>query len=443
MLKINVLCHGRDEISICTIIKKADMKQLFIQTLNQIRQNRFFAVVSITATAFTIAFAMVVVMIYDFRTADIAPEVNRDCIMYTGDGHTQRRGNGSNANTGMGRIAFDALFLNLPGVEDVTWYKSALGKMPCSLPASEQTYNYFVRSVADNWFSFFQYDFISGRPFNNEEYDAGRRVCVISERIARQLFGTTDVIGKEFLVNFQPTRITGVIRNVSSIFQTAYADAFLPFSLEDEDAYQSWTSGLGGIRIGVLKLVQDTRPDDVKAEVQRRQNKLNSTGQEYTFVMDHVYTHTEYSFFRDHSISASLVYGLLVIVLLVVPAISISGLIHAQMQSRLTEIAVRKAYGASNFSVMQRLFNESLATTIFGGILGYLFSCIFLSLGRSWLLGSGGVDIQGIALNSGLLLRPSLFFAVLGMCLVFNLLSVFLPAWIAVHRSIALILKGE
>ena len=158
------------------------MKQLLAQTFNLIRQNRFFAVVSITGTAFTIAFAMVVVMIYDFRTADIIPEGNRDRMIYTDTGYTQRRTNGSNVNSGMGRVAFEALFNDLPGVEEVTWYRG-ISKAPCSLPASQVTFNYFVRPVAANWFSFFQYDFIAGRPFNREEYDARRGVGVITERM--------------------------------------------------------------------------------------------------------------------------------------------------------------------------------------------------------------------------------------------------------------------
>lgn len=44
------------------------MKQLLLQAFNLIRQNPFYATISIIGTAVTIAFVMVVVMIYDFRT---------------------------------------------------------------------------------------------------------------------------------------------------------------------------------------------------------------------------------------------------------------------------------------------------------------------------------------------------------------------------------------
>lgn len=42
-----------------------------------------------------------------------------------------------------------------------------------------------------------------------------------------------------------------------------------------------------------------------------------------------------------------------------------------------------------------------------------------------------------------LFLRPAVFVAVLVVCLLFNLLSVFIPAWHATRRPIAEVLGGE
>lgn len=128
--------------------------------------------------------------------------------------------------------------------------------------------------------------------------------------------------------------------------------------------------------------------------------------------------------------------------LLVVPAVGISGLVHAQMQSRLGEIAIRKAYGASNANIIGHLFAESLGTTLIGGVLGYALSCLLVVAGSTWLFGMGGVRIEGIALGGDLLLRPGLFLVVLAVCVVFNALSTLLPAWMAVHRSISYTLTG-
>lgn len=194
--------------------------------------------------------------------------------------------------------------------------------------------------------------------------------------------------------------------------------------------------------MGVLKLATGTSPADIRKEVERREQILNSQHTEYQFKMQNLYTHTEQTFFRGSAVDARLVYALLVLVLLGVPAISISGLMNAQMQSRLSEIAIRKAYGASNVSIIGHLFTEGLVNTLIGGVLGFLLSYVLVSLGRVWLLGDGINNLSGISVDMGMLFRPDLFIIVLLVCLVFNLLAVLLPATLAVRKNIVVTLKG-
>ena len=203
-------------------------------------------------------------MIYEFRSADMAPETDRSRLMYTDTGTTQYP-DGTTTYKGMGSAAYEALFVGLPGVEDATWY-APIKKGVSSLPASSDRYKCYVRQVAPNWFSFFDYPFIAGRPFTKDEYDLGKsafqeveseyknyeavmnpdfRCTVICERIARQLFGSAEeAIGKNLLINFMPSKVVGVVADVSSIFQTAYADVFQPFTLTNEEqTYGYWETG--------------------------------------------------------------------------------------------------------------------------------------------------------------------------------------------------------
>lgn len=440
-----------------------DFKHVFLQ----LRQHRFYTAVCVVGTAVTIAFVMVVVMVYDFRTANVAPENRRSRLLYN-YGTQCMRPDGTNmwGYRALGPTAFHVFFDDLSGVDELTWH-GGLSKAVCALPASSDRCSVLLRPVAANWFDFFRYDFVAGRPFTQAEYDAGRaafeqaddewrlvrnredgvvrRFIVISERLAHQLFGgSAEAVDKQLLLDFQEARVVGVVRDVSSIFQTAYADVWEPFTLSNEENLDPnlATGGLLGFRYAVLHLTSGTSPAEIRTEVNRRMEQLNRQGLEYILKDPRLYTHTEYTFFRDGSISAGLVYALLLVVLLVVPAVGISGLVHAQMQSRLGEIAIRKAYGASNANIVGHLFTESLGTTLIGGVLGYALSCLLVVAGRTWLFGTGGVELEGILLGSDLLLRPSLFLAVLAACLVFNTLSTLLPAWMAVHRSISYTLTG-
>ena len=433
------------------------MKKLILQAVRLIKQNPFYSLVAIVGTAVTIAFVMVVIMIYEFRSADMAPETDRSRLIYTDTGVTMQK-DGTNRRQGMNRWPYEAIFANLPGVEDDTWY-AALIKGTCSLPASFDRHNYYVKSVAPNWFSFFEYDFIAGRPFTQAEYDLTRsafqkadsqykteaavmnpdyRCVVVAERVARQFFGSAEeAIGKTLLVNFLPATVVGVVADVSSIFQATYAEIFQPFTL----AY-----GKLGFRtenrLGIIKLAPNTSVEEVRREVERRELIYNEQQTESLFKMQNLYTHTEYTFFRGSSVNPHLVYILLILVLLGVPAISISGLMNAQMQGRLSEIAIRKAYGASNVSIIGHFFAEGLLNTLIGGALGVVLSYALVSLGRVWLLGNGISNLSAISVDISMALRLDLFVLVLLVCLVFNLLAVLLPATLAVRRNIVVTLKG-
>ena len=180
---------------------------------NQLNQHRFYTAVCVVGTAVTMAFVMVVVMVYDFRTADVAPETRRSRVLYN-YGTQCMRPAGTNmwGYRGLGSTAFHAFFDNLPGVDDLTWHGD-LRKSVCALPASSDRHSVLLRPVAANWFEFFSYDFLAGRPFTQAEYDAGRaaletaddewrsvrnrddgvvrRFVVITEKLAGELFGGT------------------------------------------------------------------------------------------------------------------------------------------------------------------------------------------------------------------------------------------------------------
>lgn len=448
-----------------------DMKQTLLSILHafslRLGRHRFYTAVMVVGTAVTLAFVMVVVMVYDFRTADMAPETQRSRLLYNAGTQCMRPdGTSMWGYRALGPTAFRVLFDNLPGVDGRTWH-GGLNTAVCALPASSDRRTVMLRAVAANWFDFFRYDFVAGRPFTPAEYDAGRaafepsddewrrvrnradgvvrRFVVISRSLARRLFGSeAGAVGRQLLLDFEEARVVGVVADVSSIFQTAYADVWEPFTLTNEENLDPCraTAGLIGFRYGVLRLEPGTSPASVRAEVDRRLVQLNNQGLEYVLTDPRLYTHTEYTFFRDGSIGAGQVCVLLLAVLLVVPAVGISGLVHAQMQSRLGEIAIRKAYGASNAGIIARLFAESLGTTLTGGVLGYGLSCGLVVAGSKWLLGTGGVEPEGIAVGGDLLLRPSLFGAVLAACLLFNALSTLLPAWLAVRRPISHTLTG-
>ena len=82
------------------------------QILALIRQNPFFSAVSVIGTAVSITFVMVIYMVYDIQTADLAPESHRSSMVCSSYGYSYRKSDRSNSNTGMSYRAVNAILRN-------------------------------------------------------------------------------------------------------------------------------------------------------------------------------------------------------------------------------------------------------------------------------------------------------------------------------------------
>ena len=408
------------------------------QAFSLLRQNPFFITVSIIGTAVSIAFVMVVYMVYDIQTANIRPESHRDRMVYSSYGYSYRKADHSNANTGMSYQAACRIFADLPGAELVT-YMSYTTMEYCGV-SPEKGQRCQNRRVDLNFWRLYDIRFVAGRPFDQQEFDACADVVVIAERLAREAFGSAEeALGKNYFVDFYPKRVVGVTEDVSSLFAFAYGEVWLPYYTQDP----AW--GSEGLRGGFEAMVlcePGVSPAEMKLQIENSLDRLNASLTEYELTLPDLSTYTERQFFRDDFLNPMVTCIMLGLILLIVPAINVSGLISSQMSRRLSELAVRKAYGASRSTLVWQLLLENLLLAFIGALLGFLLSCLLLWLGKDWML-AGGYTEGNFEVSIWLFLRPAVFLTVLGVCLLFNLLSVFIPAWNATHRPIAEVLSGE
>ena len=122
--------------------------------------------------------------------------------------------------------------------------------------------------------------------------------------------------------------------------------------------------------------------EELKRQIEQSLARFNEILVEYELELPDLSTYTERQFFRNDTMSPAVTCIILGLILLIVPAINVSGLISSQMSRRMAELAVRKAYGASRSTLMVQLLRENLALAFAGALLGFLFSCIFLWLGK-------------------------------------------------------------
>ena len=141
--------------------------------------------------------------------------------------------------------------------------------------------------------------------------------------------------------------------------------------------------------------------------------------------------------------------GTILLALLFVPALNLAGMIASRMKRQLSEMGIRKAFGASKASLLMQVFWENLFLTGLGGLLGLLLSYLIVYCGRNWLpdLLSAYSDVipEGVDsfLTPGMLLNPVVIGITFLVSLILNVLSALIPALHALKKDIVYSLNDK
>ena len=423
----------------------------FKQALQSIRQNRLFSTIYIAGTALAIASTTVFAIVYYIKYAPVYPEYNRQRTatlnaVYYNPEHTVGSGIPYDLATGC--------LSKVDNADAVAMYYEARavpGRINYNDGKSNLGVN--VKPVNTAYFEVFPFEFISGRAFSQAEFDGGTRVAAISDRIAEKVFGTTEgLTGKNISLNYTDYTITGVFREGTRLCRNSFAEIFIPYTVIPN--YEKKTDMSKMLITGAYTLIFLTDdPDALQSELNEIARRLNSQpgdeeGKE-TYYFDNTLKDNFAMAFEgdslferdDNSINALIRKCLLIlIVLLIVPALNLSGIIAGHMEERRGEIGVRKSFGATGNRMLSQILWENLVLTLFGGIIGLVAAWLIICFGGNWIFVSisdftisGSADVR---INPEMLFAPAVFLFSFTLCLILNLLSSLLPAKLAVSKPI-------
>ena len=402
------------------------IKLYFKQAFHLLKENKLLSSISIIGTALAIAMIMVIVITLRATIAPFAPESYRDrMLIFRYAGFQYKTNENWQSNGPVSYKTAKACFKDMTTPEAVSITSSFAETMLAAKPAGEKV-SCSVLQVDDDFWKVFQFDFLSGYPFDKATFDAGATKAVITEDIARQLFGTTDVVGKTFLLNHSAYMICGVVRPVSKLARYAYAQIWIPVS------------------VYILAKSQDDFPA-IRMEAERLRDKYMEGYPDYKLLYrDQPDTYfvaaQRYSANNPPAVKQAVrQYVITLIILLIVPAVNLSGLTLSRMRKRLSEIGVRKAFGAPRRELMMQVLSENMLYSLLGGVLG-----LVLSYAATFFLGSmlfsidfmdnGVTDLRAMCMD--LLFDPAVFLLAFFACFTLNLLSAAIPAWRVTRTNI-------
>ena len=405
------------------------------------REERLFSGIYIVGTALAIAFTMVIAVVYYAKLADIAPEVNRSRTVYV-KGMAKRAVNDTLRwePTNYTATQVKEWLYTLKSAEVVSAtvngsrYTSDRQYLKCD---NHKLVPVVTRMVDANFFKVYQFHFVYGRPFTQEEclndsyYKAHAAVpAVISRDIAEQAFGKdVDPVGKTLNYGFL-IRIVGVIEPTSSIMEESFGQLFLALDQEAERV--------------IVVLKEGCTVKDLEKELAEIARKRSVSDKEYDYsIISTLLPHAQMKMSEDGvALPWSSIFKSFfpkVFVLLLVPALNLSGLVAARMRRRVAEMGVRKAFGAKRRTLLTQVIAENLVLTLCGGFVGLVITWLLLYVFRSWLffaVGNTAFTLPEPTVDGEMLFSPVIFVIGLVVCIVLNLMAALIPAWLSLRNPI-------
>lgn len=425
------------------------MYQVYLrQTLQMLKQNKFFSIVYIAGTGLAIAMVMVLTILYYLRTGPIAPESYRDRMMVVYHGKVLHKENKSNGNARFSYSTIRQCFYPMQTPEAVTAILP-VGKQFefIRVPGQKEGYNGLVMGTDAAFWKVFRFTFVSGKPYTEEEFASGLRKAVVNESLARRLFHTSDAAGKTFSLNFEEFIVAGVVKDAPSVATYSYAEMWIPFTVRpDLISGGAWCNHILGPMYVCILAKQPADFEAIRREAEALCRRYNATIDPYTLYLNgqpdsvfHAFLHTDTWKEPDYT-AIYLQIACLLFLLLLVPSINLTGMTASRMKKRMEELGVRKAFGARNRTLLLQILYENLLLTFLGGVVGLGVSYGLIGLLKEWLLGQYSWDgtplAASIDLSPGMLLNPAVFGYAFLFCLVLNLLSTVVPAWHALQRPV-------
>ena len=414
------------------------------------RQNKLFSSIYITGTGLSIAFTMVLFIIYYVKFAPVYPEYNRSRTLVIDMMNITQKDNPGNysCNHGVSYKVVDML-KDLPHLDKIG-ASSQMGNYlgyALTMPKSNEVYMPIVNLTDRGFWEVFTFDFIDGKPYEQADVEAGLPKAVISESLAKRIFTRSDVAGEYIDLDGKDVQVCGVVKDASTATPITVGEMYLPLYFCDQLRPSSFEYGLSGSVQLYLTATSEDDIESLRSEVQEvfKQHNLQDTELDNNLLNQpdiwwKNYFRTECNHEPD---IAKAVRGILymLLALLFIPAMNLCGMISSRMDERLSEMGLRKAYGATNRSLIGQILTENLLLTVIGGLLGLALAYIITIAGGETILNLMDENVTlfktiSTKINLEMLINLPLFLTVFGVCVLLNLISALVPTLLALRHPI-------
>jgi putative ABC transport system permease protein len=243
-----------------------------------------------------------------------------------------------------------------------------------------------------------------GRFLNPNDVALERRVLFIGNKLADDVFGKTDPIGKTVLLGGSPFLIVGMMEK--KIQQSSYSGRdngkiFIPGSTFRALTGEKWVDNV---------IYQPTIPHESKQvtasvrEILSRRQRFDPDDKEALSVWD---TTEEFAFFEIFFLSFRLFLGIIGSFTLIVGGIGVSNIMNVVVEERTHEVGIKMALGARAKAILRQFLMETMLITSVGGAIGFAISLavcwVFPKFGVTQYVGDPSVSLAVASVTAAIL----------------------------------------
>ncbi len=299
-----------------------------------------------------------------------------------------------------------------------------------------------VHYTDPDFFKMFSFEVLAGDKSKllNDSYQA-----VITPEIANKYFGTSDVLGKTFLVDNQGEKEYTVVGVVAPAPNNSTFEFQILLPIQDRPYYErnlsNWNNfntptfvqlhskaDLSAFDDNLEKLVNKYMSDRLERAKKRVAIPEGATifKYQYTALTD-MHLNTQVTWNKSSNPQYSYILGGIAILILIIACINYISLSLTASAARKLEVGVRKAIGAQRSQLIQQFAIESVVLAFIAMIIGLLLMVLFLPAFNEFTNKKMELDVFLMVQMFGVCLGLSLFVGLLSGCYPAFFLSSFRP----------------